>query len=82
MKVVILVISKQYFILTSNSLSDICFGIENKSVKTPGRKSSSVDSASRRNTHVCIKLQWNPSIADSIGTNISVPITGVSSFQG
>ena len=28
-----------------------------------------------------VHVQWNPSIADSIRTNISVLITGVSSFQ-
>ena len=27
-------------------------------------------------------IQWNPSIVDTLGTNISVLITGVSSFQG
>ena len=27
-------------------------------------------------------IQWNPSIPDTLGTNISVLITGVSSFQG
>ena len=31
---------------------------------------------------ILLYIQWNLSIADSIGTNISVLNTGVSSFQG
>ena len=29
-----------------------------------------------------VNTQWNPSIPDTVGTNMSVMITGVSSFQG